>query len=67
MKSYAVVKMFCEWLELHLINVDAVLKNCSYFLDWTILNLLNCDDSYIIIVEWLQIIIILTVKITHFF
>ncbi len=51
MKSYAAVKMSCKWLKSYLINVDTVLRDCSYFLNWITLNSLDCDDNYITIVK----------------
>ncbi len=67
MKSYAAIKMSCKWSESYLINIDTVFKNCFYFLNWTTLNLLDCDDNCIVIIKWLQIATILTVKTTYFF
>ncbi len=51
MKSYTAIKISYKQSELCLINVDTVFRNYFYFLNWITLNLLNCDDNYIIIVK----------------
>ncbi len=51
MKSYTAVKMSHKWLKSYLIDIDTVFKDCFYFLNWTILNSSDCNDSYIIIVK----------------